>query len=149
MILHSFIFYLISLHGIACHFIALYGIAWYCIVFGFFARYRTVMYRCYSAGELPRSASSHFGRNMIETVHMPALGSPETTKNNILMSGVVIFVFDMLGLVNFDKRKCYVLFVKQEKIYLSTPGPARAHRQCLSVGGCTHIWLRNVRFSSV
>ena len=49
MILHSFIFYLISLHGIACHFIALYGIAWYCIVFGFFARYRTVMYRCYSA----------------------------------------------------------------------------------------------------
>ena len=49
MILHSFIFYLISLHGIACHFIALYGIAWYCIVIGFFARYRTVMYRCHSA----------------------------------------------------------------------------------------------------
>ena len=22
----------------------------------------------------------------------------------------------MLGLVNFDKRKCYVLFIKQEKI---------------------------------
>ena len=49
MLLHSFIFYSISLHGIACHFIVLYGIAWYCIVFGFFARHRTVMYRCYSA----------------------------------------------------------------------------------------------------
>ena len=58
MILHSFIFYLISFHGIACHVIALYGIAWYCIVFGFFARYRTVMLQ--RAGELPRSASSQF-----------------------------------------------------------------------------------------
>ena len=86
---------------------------------------------------------------MIENVHMPALGLPGPTKNDFLMSGVVIFVFNMLGLVNFDKRKCYVLFVKQEKIYFSTPGPARAHRQCLSVGGCTHIWFRNVRFSSV
>ena len=45
MLLHSFIFYSISLHAIACHFIVLYGIAWYC----FFAQYRTVMYRCYSA----------------------------------------------------------------------------------------------------
>jgi len=49
MLLHSFVLYSISLHGIACHFIVLYGIAWYCIVFVFFARYRTVMYRCYSA----------------------------------------------------------------------------------------------------
>ena len=44
----------------------LYGIAWYCIVFGFFARYRTVMYRCYSAGELPRSASSHFDKVLLD-----------------------------------------------------------------------------------
>ena len=49
MLLHGFVFYSISLHSIACHFIVLYGIAWYCIVFGFFARHRTVMYRCYSA----------------------------------------------------------------------------------------------------
>ena len=84
---------------------------------------------------------------MIENVHMPALGPPGPTKNDLLMSGVVIFVFNMLGLVNFDKRKCYVLFVKQEKIYLSTPGPARAHRQYLSVGACSHNWFRTVRFS--
>ena len=49
MLLHSFVFYSISLHGIACNFIVFYGNAWYFIVFGFFARYRTVMYRCYSA----------------------------------------------------------------------------------------------------
>ena len=49
MLLHSFVFYSMVLHGIACHFIVLYGIAWYCIVFVFFARHRTVMYRCNSA----------------------------------------------------------------------------------------------------
>ena len=34
------------------------------------------------------------------------------------------------------------------RITFSTPGTARAHRRCLSVGACSHIWFRNVRFSS-
>ena len=81
-------FYFNSLHGIACHFIVLYGISWYCmvlywIVFDIIALYcmsphrlivLQVLYliRFYCtvsqcdvpllqrAGELPRSASSHF-----------------------------------------------------------------------------------------
>ena len=59
-----------------------------------------------------------------------------------------MFGFQMLGLVNFEKRRYYVLFIKQEKIYFfhswarhGTPGPARAHRRCLSVGGCSYIWF--------
>ena len=42
------------------------------------------------------------------------------------MRGVVMFGFQMLGLVNFEKRQYYVLFIKQEKIYFFTPGPAMA-----------------------
>ena len=61
MLLHGFVFYSISLHGIASQFIVLYGIAWYCIVFGFIC----MVSHCdvpllQRAGELPRSASSHF-----------------------------------------------------------------------------------------
>ena len=42
------------------------------------------------------------------------------------MRGVVMFGFQMLGLVNFEKRQYYVLFIKQENIYFFTPGPAMA-----------------------
>ena len=37
------------LHVISLYCMVLHGIVLYCIVFVFFARYRTVMYRCYSA----------------------------------------------------------------------------------------------------
>jgi len=43
------VLYFIRVQYVSCNFIVLYGIAWYCIVFVFFARYRTVMYRCNSA----------------------------------------------------------------------------------------------------
>ena len=80
---------------------------------------------------------------MIENVHIPPLGPPGPTENDFLMRGVVMFGLEMLG---FDKRKRYVFSSKRKKTFL-TPGYARAHRRYLSVGGCSHIWLRNVRFS--
>ena len=43
---------------------------------------------------------------MIENVHFPPLGPPGPTENDFLMRGVVMFGLEMLGLVNFDKRKC-------------------------------------------
>ena len=61
------------------------------------------------------------GVNMIENVHIPHLGPPGQTENDFLIRGVVMFGFKMLGLVNFDKRGCYVLFIKQEKICLFHP----------------------------
>ena len=84
---------------------------------------------------------------MIENVHISPQGPPGPTENDFLMRGVVMFGLEMLGLVNFDKRKCYVWFIKQVKYTFPTPGPARAHRRCLSDGACSHIWFKNVRFS--
>ena len=55
---------------------------------------------------------------MIKYVHIPPLGPPGPTENYFLLRGVVMFGFKMLGLVNFDKRECYVLFITQEKTYL-------------------------------
>ena len=88
-----------------------------------------------------------FDENALEHVHIPPLGPPGPTENDCLMHRVVMFGLEMLGLVNFDKRKRYVLFIKKDKTTFPTHGSARAHRRCLSVGGCSHIWLRNVRFS--
>ena len=55
---------------------------------------------------------------MIKDVHILALGPPGPTENYFLLRGVVMFGFKMLGLVNFDKRECYVLFTTQEEVYL-------------------------------
>ena len=46
--------------------------------------------------------------NMRETVNITPLGPPGPTENDFLMREVVMFGSEMLGLVNFDKRKCYV-----------------------------------------
>ena len=43
---------------------------------------------------------------MIENVHISPQGPPGPTENDFLMRGVVMFGLEMLGLVNFDKRKC-------------------------------------------
>ena len=55
----------IALHGIALH-----RIAWHCIAFDYLLWYCMVLHRLYGvvqliwhAGELPRSASSHFFKN--------------------------------------------------------------------------------------
>ena len=65
--------------------------------------------------------------NTIENVHISPLGPPGPTENYFLLRGVVMFGFKMLGLVNFDKRECYVLFITQEKSIpfplLGPPGP--------------------------
>ena len=47
------LWYCMVLHGIVLHLIICYGIAWYCIDY-------TVVQLIWRAGELPRSASSHF-----------------------------------------------------------------------------------------
>ena len=56
---------------------------------------------------------------MIGNVHIPPLSPPGPTKNDV-------FYAWSSDVDNFDKRECYVLFIKQEKIYFSTPGPAMA-----------------------
>ena len=57
----------IVLSSIALHGIALHRIAWHCIAFDYLLWYCMVLHRLYGvvqliwrAGELPRSASSHF-----------------------------------------------------------------------------------------
>ena len=59
----------IVLSSIALHGIALHRIAWHCIAFDYLLWYCMVLHRLHGvvqliwrAGELPRSASSHFGR---------------------------------------------------------------------------------------
>ena len=56
---------------------------------------------------------------MIENVHISPLGPPGPTENDFLLCGVVMFGLEMLGLVYFDKTKCYVWFIKQVEIYFS------------------------------
>ena len=72
-------------------------------------------------------------RNMIKNVQIPLLGPPGPTENDFCMRGVVMFGLEMLGLVNFDKRKCFV-HQTEKNILFSTSWPASAHRQCLPVG---------------
>ena len=61
----------IALHGIALH-----RIAWHCIAFDYLSWYCMVLHRLHGvvqliwrAGELPRSASSHFHKSFDESSH--------------------------------------------------------------------------------
>ena len=83
---------------------------------------------------------------MIENGHISPLGPPGPTENDFLMHGVVMFGLEMLGLVLVIEN---VMFGSSNRLKYAfpTPGPARAHRQYLSVGACSHNWFRTVRFS--
>ena len=83
---------------------------------------------------------------MIENVHISPLGPPGPTENDFLMHGVVMFGLEMLGLVLVIEN---VMFGSSNRLKYTffAPGPDMAHRRCLSVNACSHIWFRNVRLS--